>query len=385
VNGSGNATYMTGESVSVKGNQKVYKAPVGTLGTAVRTNPISTQQLVNAGVATLSGDNEFLFKSGKINQIYDPNTSIPKRAGSMLYFYRKPGSGIDQTNYFYNTLTEDFESLADVKTQIEKMNVINLQVGTDLNPFVPGVFSVGIMTEVANGNLQNINPANGIGADGKLTDKFYKLIKEMRHRYSFISSKLETFLDDEEYGDLSTDGMVAKDTTIYSYFISEAKIRNFLQSKENYFVENVFNNTSIPSMEIGKLCDGVFKKSAEQLKPQIYVADNVDKAAVVISDEDGAAVRSNYGVVIATGDVEIRQNFTGIVICGGNVNITNGATLTACAPLAKFLGKYDPALQVIFGNMAGNEEDDNVVDMSALEYQNMIQFDNWRKNYSEIH
>lgn len=395
VNGGGSATYMTGESVSVKGNQKVYKAALGTLGEAVRMNPTSIAQLVAyrdkdgkevARSVEKSGFDELTFIPGQIDKIYDKKLAVPKRTGSMVYFYRKPSDAYEQTKYFIETMRGDYQSLNDVVAQVEKLGVVNLQVGTTLNPYSK-VYSVGIMTEVEDKVVQSYQEPYGVGSDGKLMTRFYDLIEEMRCRFKCLSAKLETFPEFEEYGVLEPSSVAEpKDTTIYSYFISEPKIENFLQKRVDgrYFVENVFDNTSIPAVEIGKLCADTFGKSAEEIRPQILVIDNDGKAPCVIEDSINADVRSKFGIVLATGNVVVKQNFTGIIICGGNVTINNGATLTACAPLAKFLAKYDTALQVIFGNLAGNDDDENVVDMSALEYQNIVQFDNWRKNYSEI-
>jgi hypothetical protein len=386
INGQGRATYMTGESVSVKGNQKVYKASMGMLGEAVRTNPCTTHQLIAEGV--LKGpdaNNAYQFKAGQLSKVYDSSKVVAKLANGQIYFYRKPTSGIDQTNYFYNTMTEDFAALNDVKAQVANLGVNNLLIGTSTNPFAK-VYSVGVMTQVENTNVKNYHPANGIGANAKITDGFYTLIEEMRYRYASISAKLQTFPDYMEYGVLPVEALPT-DSTIYSYFISEPKIRTFLNSRDRYFVENVFDNTSIPAIKISELCADTLGKSAEEVHPQILVIDNAKNATdapCVIDDSESADVRSKFGVVLATGDVVINQDFTGIVICGGNVTINNGATLTACAPLAKFLSTYDKALQLLFGNLGGNAEDDNVIDMSALEYQNIVSCENWRKNYSEI-
>lgn len=383
-NGSyNNATYMTGESVSLKGNQTIYKAPLNLLGSLVTTNPMTLEALKNAGGLVLDGTNYKLNTTKMNDSGYQASEVVAKRTNSHIYFYNKPNSPYNQTETFYKAVTENDAKRKSLAEQAAHLEVQNMLLGNETLPY-DKIFAAGIITQVKDGALvENFMTPNetGMGTGGKPSPQFYRYSREMEYRYKYLTAELRTDYYDQPYGDLAeynedelNDPGDVK-STVYSYFISESKIADYLRSLRTDLYEemNPLGNTAIPESEVGKMLNRVFGAKAAEVQP-----------GVVVTNKDAYTVASNcnYGIIIATGDVVVNSNFTGMIICGGNIKVAGGVEISACPELVRFLATYDPALQKVLGNIRGNAEDDNAVDLSSLDYQNIIAISNWRKNYN---
>lgn len=353
---AGNSTYMTGESVSFKGNQNLYKADITDLGNAstriIQTNPVDYDFIKSY----VSGDTLNYSALG-----IDETQVIAKRVGTSVYFYKYANDPVWQTNYFIDRMSSSFVRPT-VEAQVKSLGVQNLK----LEHQTYNIYSVGAITEITNGEISDIRPEYGV-TNGVVDAGFLHLIEEMKYRYDSISSELIEFSD--AYGDLTTINEASNDT-LYSYFINEDLLADI--GREEKESQNVLRTPNL--REVGEeFCQRLFGKSVDEVDMGVTISDNAHSG--------GHIVRTNrdYGVIIASGDVAVTKDFTGMIICGGNLTIENGATITACPELVKILATYDEYLGQFLGFSSGSG-DSSEIKTSNTDYQNLITIENWRKN-----
>lgn len=354
---TGNATYMTGESISIKGNQDIYK--ITELGSVLYANPVSYSWLQTNGYLTT--DNVNFTKLG-----LNASEAIAKRSGNNVYFYRYTKNPASQTNYFLNQVTNSFLVREALEKSIVDLSVRNLVIDYDPS----NTYTVGAITQVHDGVLQEYSEINGVESTGKVDSFFKQLLEEMKYRYQFIRSELTDY-DDIGYGYL-TMTEVANDTTLYETFVDEDKLRD-LCGTGRYTNPNM-EEGDIPAEIAEEFCQRVFHSPVTgDMNLMVTMMDNARTGEVL-------ATEHKYGVIVATGDVEITQDFVGIIICGGNLKINAGVNVTACPELVSLLATYDENLSQMFENSGYVAGGESIVQISDLDYQNLITCENWRKN-----
>lgn len=362
---TGNATYMTGESVSLKGNQNLYKASaVEDLGTIIYANPVSYEFIRNGGY--ILGESLNYVALG-----IDPTKIIAKRVnnGNSIYFYKYTNNPVSQTQYFLDQVHNSFITRDSIQTQITNLNVENLL----LNYEKKNLLSVGAITQVDGRNLQSYdNSINGV-TNGKLDTNFMELINEMRYRYGFISSELENF-DGIDFGDLSNRSNTAKNTTVFSNFVDQDKFIALMSNGPIRYEEQNIEEKYAPREVAEEFCERVFGKSVNEINLGVTMMDNARKGGDQLSAE------REYGVIVASGDVNISKDFTGIILCGGNLTVNNGATVTACPELIEFLALYDPYLSQLFDTGGAGLGGKSIIDVDNMDYHDLVSLENWRKN-----
>lgn len=360
---TGNATYMTGESVSFKGNQNLYKALTEDLGTNVTSNPLAYSYIVNNNY--ILGENLNYTTLG-----IDPTKVIAKRVDNNVYFYRYTRNPVNQTDYFLQKVNNSFIVKDSIISQISNLNVKNLKLGVGSNQY-KNIFSVGAITQVDDNSLMNYQPIKGV-SDGKLQSNFLNLVKEMKYRYGYISSELEGF-EGIAYGNLSGMSDTPRNTTVYSNFVNETKLATICNGGR-YSTQNVEQSANVPTDVAEEFCQRLFGKSIHDINFTVTMMDNAKSGGDILRTEHP------FGVIVASGDVEITQDFTGIILCGGNLTISSGVTVTACPELIGFLATYDEGLGQLFGTGSSNISGNSVINVQNTDYQKLISYDNWRKN-----
>ncbi len=357
---AGNSTYMTGESVSFKGNQNLYKADITDLGNAstriIQTNPVDYDFIKSY----VSGDTLNYSALG-----IDETQVIAKRVGSSVYFYKYANDPVWQTNYFIDRMSSSFVRPT-VEAQVKSLGVQNLKLEHENY----NIYSVGAITEISDGEISDIRSGYGV-TNGVLDAGFLHLIEEMKYRYDSISSELIEF--NEAYGDL-TKTNEASDESLYSHFVNEELLDEICRTSPDGRQESQdVQRTNVPR-EVGEeFCQRVFGKSVDEINLGVTMMNN----AYVGGDE--LNTEREYGVIVASGDVKITHDFTGIILCGGNLTIDTGVTVTACPELFKFLATYDEYLSQLFGFSSGSG-DSSEITTSNTDYQKLISIENWRKN-----
>ncbi len=352
---AGNSTYMTGESVSFKGNQNLYKADITDLGNSttriIQTNPVDYALIENY----VTGDILDYAALG-----IDESQIVAKRVKERVYFYKYNNDPVWQTNYFIERMNSSFVRPT-VEAQVKNLGIQNLKLEHEKY----NIYSVGAVTEITNGEITNIRPEYGV-TNGKVDTGFLHLLEEMRYRYESISSELIEFND--TYGDL-TKISEAPEGTLYSHFVNEELLAEIGKNEIRSY--DVLKNKAPEAGE--EFCQRLFGKSVDEVNMGVIISDNAHNG------EDTVTTDVEYGVIIASGDVEVTNDFTGLIICGGNLEIKNGSTVTACPELVKILATYDDYLGQFLGFSSGSG-DSSEIKTSNTDYQKLVTIENWRKN-----
>lgn len=375
-NGRRNPTYMTGESVSLKGNQNVYKAPLASLGTSIPTNPFSLATMKSKNLVDASGN----ILSALTTSGYDQNAVLMRENNGLVYFYKKDGTPKGLTDFFMNAAT--VTNTDDIKEQIQKLEVqdvvLNLHDGGYQNKA-----TVGVVTQVDEGALMPydfsyvVSKNSSMGSFEIGNSTLEMVVKELENRFYYMLTELDTSNDreDVDYGNSSLSGTIVKQEnpqSIYSYFVSEPDLKTLVDPTTGvYYNTDALALPDMPQEAKNKILSLGIGSSI-----RIMMIDNAGKQTYQTGtpNQDVSA-----GIVIATGNVEVNSDFTGMVIAGGNVTIAPGKKLQACPAIVECLCKYDEKLANLFGNLSGNASDSNKVSMSDLQYQNILTFQNWRK------
>lgn len=361
ISSSGDFTYMTGESVSFKGNQNIYKAESSDLGDIIGSNPISLDSIRSY----ISGD---LLNYSALG--IDSTKVIAKRSlkDNSLYFYRYTNDPVEQTKYFLERTRSNFVRPS-IEAQVRERGVQNLR----LNHENVNIYTVGVITEVADGVLLNSRLGNGV-TNGTLDSGFLNLIEEMKYRYDSISSNLTEY--GEAYGELSNMNEAPSSTTVYSHFVDEDLLDELLQERGlvRYEAQNIEEKPGIGTAG-EDICELLFgsRSTGGEVNLGVTIMNNAHRGGDVLQTE------RSYGIIVATGDVRITKDFTGIILCGGNLTIDEGVTVTACPALFEFLATYDEVLNSLFGFSAGSG-DVSEIKTQNTDYQNLVSMENWRKN-----
>lgn len=355
----GNSTYMTGESVSFKGNQNLYKADIEELGSIVESNPVSFDSISSY----VTGDNLNYTALG-----IDSTKIIAKRVGSSVYFYRYTNNPTEQTNYFLERVRSNFVRPS-IEAQVRDLGVQNLRLDHDNR----NIYTAGAVTEIEGGVLLNSRLGNGV-TNGTLDSGFLNLIEEMKYRYDSISSDLTEY--GEAYGDLSNMNEAPSSTTVYSHFVDEDLLDELLQERGlvRYEAQNIEEKPGIGTAG-EDICELLFgsRSTGGEVNLGVTIMNNAHRGGDVLQTE------RSYGIIVATGDVRITKDFTGVILCGGNLTIDEGVTVTACPALFEFLATYDEVLNQLFGFSAGSG-DVSEIKTRNTDYQNLVSMENWRKN-----
>jgi len=85
----------------------------------------------------------------------------------------------------------------------------------------------------------------------------------------------------------------------------------------------------------------------------------------------------DYGIIVTTGDVIVKKNFTGTIIARGTIYIEGNVTVKSDRDLVNELLSRDSVLQDILntsGSTVGAE-----VSVADMTYKDFVDFINWRK------
>lgn len=380
-----NSTYMTGESISIKGSQESYLADYTSTEyfnhvdgkPVVLTNPV-TEEFFNTKVR------------GK--GILTDKT-VAKKVGSSVYFYKKVQNPLEQTKMYeeYFNITKNKRTL---REKVDNLGVEKLLLGNNTN-----ILSVGTLlkidhslTETQSVLVKNHNVENGVAINVTSSDKFYN--KSFTNYISDCNVRFKAMLTElKDYGDIV-------DYSVPSAYIdainnsSATPITTYINA-DNF--EKIFDMT-LEGLDVSKLSGGdTYINSMETVATGVFEAEdyaeyNIDnsKAYIVITKSPSYVLDSSIdcGVVIASGDVTVKSNFTGIIICAGDILVDNAGLgnieLNSHANLVRWLADNDTTFsQCLKGYLSVSDSGDGdatgSVTINNIRYQDLVSYQNWTK------
>lgn len=389
--------YMTGESISFKGNQHMYLASSELNGSKVAgLNPIPFDQLTGiAGKTSGISYSDLGLPDGRVVAKEMGKTSSNR---GDVYFYVVNSNPVAQTNYFINSYNNNDKKAA-LLDKLNELEVNKVSVGGV-------VYSVGAVTTVdsSSGTRNMLSPVsgnNGIAEPQAVTivDVIESRTKHLTPFLQDDSSKHVLGLDNTKEPDNST---TTSATTPYEYYINREELLKLLQSKttNNRLVVRIIETGTANNGETG-LSSSEENALAEDIK-KIFVDGGIMSSSTYnskvvgywISNEGGIGTPQldiDMGVVISERPVEVSRDFIGLILTNGEIRVSGGSaanpvTISACEELTKLLLKSYPDLYNILSDeikssgSTGIVETGDVVYSDSLKYTDIVKKENWKRD-----
>lgn len=381
-------TYMTGESVSLKGNQHMYVVDDTEIeGSKVAgRNPILYSELQSLVGNELNSDD-------LMNNAYETlglkdKPVIAKRINDDVFFYYKNEKPSGQTEYFVNEYKNKPVKRQELIDQAAKLGVVNLSI----NP-TASIYSVGsvISVDTLLGKTEVTEPT--YGEHGISEDKFKKILTSIDNRKKNLTPSLNdvsSLYILGEHDDIVD--VVESSVSPYEYYVNREKLLSeFAGSRVT--VELDLQNLDSTRTELSSSFAGQPGLSAEQqksLKNQVlsilgneYKTKKVGYAIICESGMGGSALELDAGVVVSECPCSINKNFKGLVLSESEIYITNNISIEAAAELAELLLTTCPQLRAVLNpefQMTGVDETGSIVNVGSLKYTDIVNKTNWRKD-----
>lgn len=368
---SNSANYMTGESISFRGNQQVYMAGENELGDKIKSNPIAASEILT--YITPTG----LDFSGLG---LDPSKFIAKRFEDSIYFYHNAVNPVAQTQYIntqYGFLAERTKIKDTIKTG---MKIKNVKIGAaekDIN-------TVGTVMQVNNYDVST--PGSTLNYGVKNKTRFVDLIKDLKYRYKALSFSMDDDRDKalgDEYSSTSVDPPV---TTPYESYITFSNISIGDEQKE---VQNIL--TMSPAQRTANGIDEFTAKDIADLA-NIGITSSTNIGYIVFDNRvargnAGGEIKDipasvNCGVIITSGNLRLDHDFRGLIICGGDLIIdsSKNVKIQSDPALVKILVNRCEILRKLLGFSSSSGGSGVESDVKNYTYRDLISYDNWKKN-----
>lgn len=401
---SNTSDIMTGESITVKGSQLAYLAPVEILGTDSDKsenmhNPMTYEEYLNSDLVQdtvpVKWNTAVEGWNGKTLSDIGVNESRPVQE----VFYADNAESSGGFVYFYLNFTDEskaakfmqdyYQENPDIKEQMDKYLSFYFQKNST------GIYvkdSESYLLYITNGNILSYD---GTEEQGKIYNathpKFTRRLIQDQVSYQNMwcalnrkmitdYEKLNTEVSDPDDSTVAPHNEQDLDRTVFDNLVNERKLKDFVKNMPD-------KKYQYPQNEAARfiMCNNGTK------------TDNGEAGTgktLVITDEDAASLR----LVVCTGDVEIEKNvnFRGIIMAKGKITLNLGAKLEA-APVdaakvfqeqledESFQGQGLKAQdffwegdQYVLGNTTDNSQNTDT-ELSTYNLADCVTYRNWKK------
>lgn len=334
---------MTGDSISVKGNQIAYLVPGECI--SVGHNPVLWEEYNNGVTVNLENDKS-------INLMNYVDTTLDSEIGYHKIFY-KLSSGMNVVYYYLDF--HDVQKATDYMEQYNslyhnKLEEMRLVFPVNALKFGNGITkSNGIATRInqADQDLEIIKPA---------IDRAWLAQEEAIHKkeYLWMTRRLTTTEDVANCKDINS---LAKN------FVNLGKIKTDAAGVVNCIV---YSSPEYDTYSIKFVYNGEGTFADVGAGEQVGIPYSVDTPT--------------SGILVATGDVKINNNFTGLVIAGGKITIASNASVYADATIINDIWKRGETdiNQYFYGLDSVVVPGGSTLEQS-INISNLLSYENWRK------
>lgn len=387
------STYVTGESLSLKGNQEAYLVPSSlitdkTSGKQVN-NPVLTQTRYNNSNITLNANNFFGFS------FLNATTPYFVVANSNDYYvYLNFKSETDTANYFKTILLNDIDFEAFCVAQGVKSNPAAYKAYWDTRNYMKSLIKINMsyLTQSAivnpNGAANVYTNATLINADlgskeitnvensgssisGITTvDTFATNALDLSNRYTLLCSSLYA---PPLYNISTGNRAIISSTTGTVDYYNQAGQKFSMQfpTSTNLF-ENVINNSYL-----------VAHASTPVLNPigtsKVMYATTGD----VTLGTSGTLAGYDGGIIISGGTVTVQKNFHGLIIARGTIVIEQGVTVDNIIPgygdLENFLNNNESFKKYFMAWNSTVIGASGVESIAGITYKDIVKIADWKK------
>ena len=117
-----------------------------------------------------------------------------------------------------------------------------------------------------------------------------------------------------------------------------------------------------------------------------YIKIAIDGSYIVPSDCNG-------GIIVATGNVKLDHDFTGLIIAGQDIEVIGNASIKTNAVMVEYLITNEPGFKVdgvsadipfreyfyAYKRTATEDDSREEVKVETVDYKDIVNFNNWRK------
>ena len=335
---------MTGDSVSMKGNQIAYLVPEACI--SVGHNPVLGSEYTNGVSVDITKDTTI-----KLSDYVDMSLDSDGSVGYSKAFY-KLADGLNVVYYYLDFKDEQkaYEYMLKYnEVYPENLDDIRMTFPVKMMDFDYGLTkSSGIATRII-----GIDDETEILGPRVSKSYFNSIESSLSSKYLWMTRRLKDVADNKPYLDVNS---------LANSFVNMEKIK--------------------------EKAGGVVGENVYKPKP-----DSSDTYSIQIiyngkGDVEGNAVMVNTptrGILVATGDVKINANFTGLVIAGGNITVSSNASIYSDSMIVNDIWNrcdeninqyfYDIVTGGSTGGSTGSGSGSQSIDIS-----NLISYQNWRKN-----
>lgn len=392
--------YMTGESLSFKGNQEIYLIPSKYLGDNYSDpvpNPMPEETwdaLCNAAatyedISICDVDGFFAYENGYLNATC-PYTA--RKAGNgLVYVYLNFKDKDSAAKYVRDVANGTNGADASLTAKLDKYtNTLFEGTGSvKITSDNSQIYTKGALLVTSNGSyasavtgttsslVDNMSYANS-GATIS-NDEFVLTSMDLKNRYAILTHLLAEipWTDDENGGrkyivndidsalwqkkDYLLGGSEMTSTDMFSQIIDES-----------WLSANPYNST------------GAYIQYGDAGMNYIKIA--IDGSYIVPSDCNG-------GIIVATGNVKLDHDFTGLIIAGQDIEVIGNASIKTNAVMVEYLITNEPGFKVdgvsadipfreyfyAYKRTATEDDSREEVKVETVDYKDIVNFNNWRK------
>ena len=383
--------YMTGETLSLKGNQEVYLVPAEFLGVGYDKevqNPTSKtvwNDLVSAASSNSTikvcevPSTYFAYSYVKNPSLAAPNAGdsyVIKEINNMVYVYWNFRDKQSAAGYIKEVVQGSDSELKEILLRYNKTLFGSSSSVISVTTPASSIDATGIFMQSVAGTPSVVTPT------GMSDPAIFNLTsRDLKNRYEIITHLLATLPWDsgnaryyvensatslEQIRGISVDGGELAKTNIIENIIDMDMLND-----EGY------NTAAQPYTEV--------TDEKQYVKMAIDNADltqGLSNPYVVPDGITGGTEKIDGGVIVATGDVVLNHDFYGLIIAGGNIEIVGDAKLTTNPDYIERLITDDPEFRKYFKaykSAAVEEDSREEIKIENVDYKDLVIFNNWRK------
>lgn len=379
--------YDTGESVSFIGNQEIYLVPASLMG---GNNPVMKDAKVSVDIKE---NNFFGYKYLEADE--NGSRAIKKtiniEGDPVRDFYYLRFKNEDSAAAYIRAIFDDteFNTLLEGKTEAvksvykEQREKLKNQVVLNAN----GINSIITLNE--NGNVYaKTTMLSAASSSGRINLTYVAPTGSSANNYNFK----------QDYDNLSARFNVLS-RTLYeitdSGYMTDMLVKQMFPDLNSYSYDiyaNIISDTGFKEYTKDKLGPVNYSLTGANAGFVLTAFDNANTgsgALVISNNEETLSGRNDItysfkdykgGVIVASGDVIVKKDFTGTIIAGGTITIEDNVTvngLSDATDIIKTNTKYAEIFKVWNPLESGN--DSGFLDVQNMTYKDMITVSNWRK------
>lgn len=337
----------TGESLAIKGNQYAYLIPSEYLWCDLNPVPRTVYDNGTRPLTEVDYNKVLTVPSAiDISQYADGYSKIfYKAAGQDLVYYYIKFKSQEKANEYVRKYYEVYNNNANIGVIDNRIKSFakSIKIKEPMNSLI------------SSGNIFTFNEATGKSSLTPNTvnpdvNTLQAIAKSLAKRYDFLKRELSDVATGEPYDE----------TSMFKTIVHTSNIDT----------DNI--DTNYP--------EGVKTVNVDS-ENVVYIVDNDGESAFIIEDNSSLPNMGRQGIVIATGSVEVKKDYKGLIISGKDIELKPGVKVTASNDVVNtILRANNPQVNRYFIRYAhhvgtGADEDGARVNVSSL-----IVYDNWKLN-----